>query len=252
MKLIIKKPRTVNVDGRKVTITKFEKHLVDDKKDFSTQFGNIKKADLKKNKVKVGKEEFHIMNPTFLDKYKRIKRSAQIITLKDAGSIIANTGINKDSFVLESGTGSGGLTCLLGSIAKKVISYDRVIEHTKTAEENIEKLGLKNVELKKGDIFEDKKVKEKEVDVFILDVTEPWKGIKTALKVLKRGGFLVSYSPNINQSQRFVKSLGEEFLYERTIENIEREWSIKDEVLRPKMKDFGHTAFISFARKLKH
>jgi len=250
-KLLIKKPRTVDVDGKKVVISKFEKHLVDDTKDFSTQFGNIKKVELKKNKVKVGKEEYYIMEPAFLDEYKKIKRLAQIITLKDAGAIITNTGINKNSVVLEAGTGSGGLTCLLGSIAKKVISYDFVDEHTKVAEQNMNALGLKNIELKKGNIFDYKKINEKNVGVFILDVTEPWKGIKTAEKVLKKGGFLVSYSPNINQVEKFVKALSDKFLYGKTIEIMEREWTVKGKVLRPKMKDIGHTAFLSFARLIK-
>ena len=70
-------------------------------------------------------------------------------------------------------------------------------------------------------------------------------------KVLKKGGFVVSYSPNINQTQQFVKALTDKFSYEKTIEVIEREWTIKDRVLRPKMKDIGHTAFLSFARLIK-
>lgn len=250
-KLLIKKKREIIVDGRKITLTKFEKHLVDDSKDFSTQFGMIKKQDFKKNSVKVGKEKYHILEPSFIDYYKEIRRLAQIITLKDIGAIIANTGINNDSIVMDAGTGSGGLACFLGKIAKKVISYDINNDHLKVAKENVNNLGLKNIEVKKGDIFKPVNIKEKDIDVLILDVTEPWKAIKTTEKVLKKGGFVVSYSPSINQSQRFVLGLTSKFLYEKTIEVIEREWTIKDKILRPKMKDIGHTAFLSFARLIK-
>ncbi|MBU1201852.1 MAG: methyltransferase domain-containing protein [Nanoarchaeota archaeon] len=249
-KLLIKKERKTIVDDRLVLLSKFEKHLVDDAKDYSTQYGVIKKDDLKNDSVKVGKEEFTILNPSFIDNYKQIRRLAQIITLKDIGAIIANTGINKESIILDAGTGSGALACFLGVIAKKVVSYDIKDEHLAVARQNVNSLKLKNVQIKKGDIFDSKNVREKNIDVFILDVTEPWRGINTADKILKKGGFLVSYSPNINQVDLFVKSLSENFLYEKTVEIIEREWTVKGQVLRPQMKDFGHTAFLSFARKI--
>lgn len=251
-KLLIKKPRTTDVDGRKVVLTKFEKHMVNSDNDFSTQFGIIKKSDLKKKKAKTGKEEFYVLEPSFIDYYKTIKRLAQIITLKDIGSIIANTGMNNESIVMEAGTGSAGLSSFISKIAKKVISYDINSDHIRVAKENLSNLKIKNVEIRNGNIYDSKDIREQEeIDILILDNPEPWKAIKTAEKVLKTGGFVVSYSPNINQTQKFVKALSNNFLYERTIENIEREWSIKDEVLRPRMKDIGHTAFLSFARKIQ-
>ncbi|NQU98039.1 methyltransferase domain-containing protein [Candidatus Woesearchaeota archaeon] len=250
-KLLIKKERKVDAEGRKVLVSKFEKHLVDNDKDFSSQFGLIRKTDFKKDSIKVGKEEFFILEPSFIDYYKRLKRLAQIITLKDIGAIITSTGITKDSVVMDAGTGSAGLACFLAKVAKKVISYDINAEHQKTAKKNISELGIKNIEVKKGDIFDEKKIKEKNIDVFILDVAEPWKAVNTAEKVLKKGGFLVSYNPNINQVERFVKALTDNFLFEKAIEVIEREWTVKDRILRPRMKDLGHTGFLTFARKLK-
>ncbi|MFC2134626.1 tRNA (adenine-N1)-methyltransferase [Bacteroidota bacterium] len=250
-KFLVKKERTTNVDGRKVVLSKFEKHLVDDSKDFSTQYGIIKKSDFKKSKIKAGKELFYVIEPTFLDHYKQIKRLAQIISLKDIGPIIAHTGINRDSVVMDAGTGSAGLACFLAKIAKKVISYDINSEHQEVAKNNIENLKIKNIELKKGDVFKPAAIKEKDIDVLILDVTEPWKAIKTAEKVLKTGGYVVSYSPSITQVQSFVKALSDKFLYEKSIEVIEREWTVKDLVLRPRMKELAHTAFLSFARKIQ-
>jgi len=251
MKLLIKRPRTTNVDGRTILLSKFEKHLVDDSKDFSTQFGVIKKEDFKKDSVIVGKEEFLILNPDFIDNYKNIKRLAQIITLKDIGAIITSTGINRDSFVIDSGTGSGGLACYLAKIAKKVVSYDIKDEHIAVAKENADNLKLKNLTIKKGDIYDFKSIKEKNVDVLILDVPEPWRAIKTADKILKVGGFVVIYNPSISQNGQFVKALSKSFILEKNVEIMEREWTIKDKILRPRMKDIGHTAFLTFARKVQ-
>jgi len=251
-KLLIKRERTTDVDGRRIILSKFEKHLVEDGKDFQSQYGILKKADFKKPKAKVGKEEFYIIEPQWIDHYKQIKRIAQIISLKDIGSIIANTGINRESIIMESGTGSAGFSAFVSKLCKKVYSYDINDKHMDIAKKNLENLGVNNVEIKKGDVFKPIQIKEKDIDVFILDMTEPWKAIKTLEKVLKTSGYVVTYNPSISQIQQFVKSLSSKFLYEKTIEVIEREWTIKDKVLRPRMKDLGHTGFLSFSRKISN
>ena len=98
-------------------------------KDLHTQYGFVKKEDLKAAKdgsvVKsnTGKE-FFVFEPSFIDVYRKIKRDAQIIPLKDVGYIIAETGINKESRILDAGAGSGALSCFLAGIAKEVITYD--------------------------------------------------------------------------------------------------------------------------------
>ena len=185
-KILIKQERKTTVDGRSIRLSKFEKHYVDDDKDFSTQYGMIKEKDLKKiagSTIKSGKEEFIILNPVFIDHYKQIKRLAQIITLKDIGAIITYTGLTKDSFVLDAGAGSGAVSSFLGMLVKKVVSYDVNDAHLEVAKKNIETLNLKNVEVKKGDVY--KGVDEKNIDVFVLDVPEPWRALKTAEQILK-------------------------------------------------------------------
>jgi tRNA (adenine57-N1/adenine58-N1)-methyltransferase len=254
-KLLIKKEKKAFVEdlNREVTISDFEKHYINDNQDFSNKYGTIKKKELAKksgSKVKMGNHEFIILDPVFLDHYKQIKRGAQIITLKDIGAIIARTGINKTSVVLDAGSGSGALACFMGMIAKQVISYDLDKRSLEIARGNVELLGAKNIAVKEGDIYDYKKITEKDIDVFVLDVPEPWKAMKTAQKVLRIGGFLAVYLPNINQVQDLVKALPEEFLLEKTIEVIEREWAIDDKRTRPITKDFGHTGFLTFARKL--
>jgi len=160
-KLLIKKAKIVEVDGKERVISDFEKHYVDEDKDFHTKHGVVKKKDLEKkpgSKVKSGSHEFIILDPVFLDHYKRIKRGAQIITLKDIGAIIAHTGINKVSVVLDAGSGSGALACFMGMIAKKVISYDKDNRSLEIARGNVELLGIKNIIVNEGDIYDYKNI----------------------------------------------------------------------------------------------
>src|SRR3989338_7188584 len=90
--------------------------------DVHTQHGFIKNEDLKKSKEgdtlksNTGKE-FFIFNPSFIDLYRKIKRDAQIIPLKDIGLIVAETGIGKETKVLDAGSGSGALACFLAAVA---------------------------------------------------------------------------------------------------------------------------------------
>ncbi|MBS3114690.1 methyltransferase domain-containing protein [Candidatus Woesearchaeota archaeon] len=225
--------------------------------DLHTQYGFIKKEDLKKAKegslLKSNtNKEFFIFNPSFIDLYRKIKRDAQIIPLKDIGLIIAETGLNKKSRVLDAGSGSGALACFLAAIAKEVISYEIREDFIEIVKFNIEFLGLKNIKIKNIDIYN--KIEEKNIDVVILDVPEPWNAVDNCSKALKIGGFLVSYSPSVPQVADFVNAVkkNESFVYLKTSEVVEREWEVEERRVRPKSKGIGHSGFLSFARKVKN
>lgn len=242
---------------KKVLITKqgrkfYAKNLDED---LHTQYGFIKSEDLKKAKngdlLRSNTEkEFHVFGPSFIDLYRRIKRDAQIIPLKDIGFIIAETGINKESKVLDAGSGSGALACFLASIAKEIITYEIREDFIGIVKSNMEFLQLKNIKIKKKNIYEE--VDDEDVDVVILDVPEPWKALESCSKALKPGGFLASYSPSIPQVADFVNALkqNENFVYMKTAEITEREWEVEERKVRPKSKGLGHSGFMSFARKL--
>ena len=225
--------------------------------DLHTQYGFMKKEDLKKAKegslLKSNtNKEFFIFNPSFIDLYRKIKRDAQIIPLKDIGLIIAETGLNKKSRVLDAGSGSGALACFLAAIAKEVISYEIREDFIEIVKFNIEFLGLKNIKIKNIDIYN--KIEEKNIDVVILDVPEPWNAVDNCSKALKIGGFLVSYSPSVPQVADFVNAVkkNESFVYLKTSEVVEREWEVEERRVRPKSKGIGHSGFLSFARKVKN
>ena len=238
----------------KVLMDKKDKFLVKDtNKDYHTKYGFFKKENLKKNDSKIKsntKKEFTIFNPYFIDLYRKIKRGAQIIPLKDIGLIVAETGINKKSKVVDAGSGSGALCCFLANIAKEVTTYDIREDFIEIVKKNIQFLNLKNIKIKNKNIYEG--IDEENIDLIVLDLPEPWKAIDSAKKALKFGGFLVSYSPSIPQTADFVNKINDDkdFVHVKTSEVIERNWEIDDRKVRPRSQQIGHSGFISFIRRI--
>ena len=241
--------------NRIVKIDRPRKYLIQDiSKDFHCKEGVMLKKDLKKkdgSKIKTNiKKEFTLLTADFIDIYKKIKRSAQIVSLKDIGLIIAETGINKTSKVVDAGAGSGALACFLANICKEVTTYEIRDDFLKIVKENKEKLNLKNLKIKKKDIY--KAIHEKNVDLITLDIPEPWKALDSAKKALKVGGFLVSYSPTIPPIVDFVNIVNknDNFIHLKTIELIKREWEIEGRKVRPITTQNVHTGFLSFVRRI--
>jgi len=243
-------------DIKKILITKEGKkfYVKDPSSDLHTQFGLIKKEDLIKGVgekvISNTNKKFTIIEPNFMDIFKKIKRDAQIIPLKDVGTIISETGINSNSKVVDSGSGSGALSCLLANLVKEVTTYEIREDFVKIVEHNIELLGLKNIKIKNKDVYQG--IDEKNVDLVTLDLPEPWKALDSASSALKVGGFLVSYSPSIPQVMDMVSSIikREEFIHIKTIEIIEREWEVNERKVRPKSKILGHSGFLSISRRI--
>ena len=235
-------------------MSKNDKFLVKDtSKDYHTKYGFFKKEDLK---AKAGskvisntKKEFTVFDPYFIDLYRKIKRDAQIIPLKDIGLIVSETGINGNSKVVDAGSGSGALCCFLANISKEVVTYEIREDFIEIVKKNIDYLGLKNVKIKNKNIYEG--VDEKNIDLIVLDLPEPWKAIGSAKKALKAGGFLVSYSPSIPQTADFVNEINndKDFVHVKTSEIIERNWEIDGRKVRPRSQQIGHSGFISFVRR---
>jgi len=252
MPVIIYKPeRKVVVDGVERVLAKHEQWYVErTDRDFHCGAGIIRKEQLKPGKVKVGNNELIIIEAGFLDNYKTIKRDAQIITRKDLGFIIGYCGLTKESVVVEAGVGSGAAAILFAKLCKKVYSYEIEQKNIEVAKANITMLGVKNVVLAKGDIYNPKTVKNHRADFLLLDVPEPWRAFDAARKTVKLGGYVVAYTPSITQAAKFVNNLPEGMLHERTTEIIDRDWRVKGEAVRPLTADIGHTAFLTIVRRI--
>ncbi|MBI4016652.1 MAG: methyltransferase domain-containing protein [Candidatus Aenigmarchaeota archaeon] len=240
---------------RTVTTVKSKQYFVKDtSKGFHTTFGVIQPAELQKPDGSVIKsdqgKEFILFSPQFIDKYKRLRKLPQTIPLKDIGFIIAETGINKDSVVLDAGAGSGALAASLARIAKKVATYEIRPDFVANIKENFASLGLENIELKEKNVYEG--FDEQTADLVTLDLPEPWKAVEHAAKAVKVGGFIINYSPSVPQVMDFVAAVrkNQHLLLVKTVEQIERLWEFEDRRVRPKSISIGHSGFLTVVRRI--
>ena len=182
-------------------------YVKDLEEDFHTSFGIIKSKEIKSKNVNIRSNkgnEFLSLNPSFADLWENLKRGPQVIIQKDIGMIIAKTGINNNSKIVDAGGGSGSLCLSLANICKEITVYEINPEHYDIIQKNINLFGILNITLKQSDVY--KGIQEKDVDLITLDLPEPWQVIEHAEKALKLGGHLVIYLPNLNQVKRFIDS----------------------------------------------
>lgn len=181
---------------------------------------------------------------------KKLKRGPQVVLPKDAGAIIAYSGICKESFVLDAGAGSGWLAVQLGMIAKRVIAYDNRPEFAELAQKNAKRAGLDNVEVRVRNIIE-QGFDEAGADVITLDMASSDKVAGHAFAALKEGGVLVGYMPHTEQLKAFVmaaKAAGfEDEVF--SCEIIIRGMLVRDAGVRPENTGLTHTGYLAFARK---
>ena len=228
-----------------------KKYLVKDLHDnFHTQNGVIKAKEFRKSTLESNKgEKFLCLEPNFVDLWENLKRGPQVINQKDIGLILAKTGVNGKSKVVDAGGGSGSLCLSLANVCKEVTTYEVNPEHYDIISRNKQSLGMKNLTIKQGNVYDG--IKEKNLDLITLDLPEPWKVVEHAQKALKMGGFLVVYLPNLNQVKMFIDSCRRtEIKVLETGELLGRKWVIEDRILRPEFQMLGHTGFLTFCRRL--
>jgi tRNA (adenine57-N1/adenine58-N1)-methyltransferase catalytic subunit len=187
------------------------------------------------------------MGKNFLDRIEKIKRGPAIMQKKDIGIILTNTSINKDSTVLDAGTGSGTLSAFLSQFVKKVYSYEKSNQFLDLAKENFDFLKINNIELKNKDIYEG--IEETNLDLITLDLLKPWLVLKHAESALKQNGYLTAYVPNVTQIQELTNDMPKSFRVEKILENIERTWLVKDKIAKPEHTGLMHTGFLIILRK---
>tara|TARA_Y100000310_G_scaffold345242_1_gene463048 strand:+ start:412 stop:1110 length:699 start_codon:yes stop_codon:yes gene_type:complete len=214
--------------------------------DLHSSDGVVKAADLESDKNEVlshSGKKFKVYNANFVDQLKKIKRGPATFVMKDLGYFLVHSSVDKNSLVVDAGSGCGVVAATLARYAKKVVSYDRREDHLKIAKKNIEYLGLDNVEFKLGDVTEN--IEEKDVDVLTLDLPEPW---RVSLDCMKNGGSVLVYLPTIVQVQEFCQKT--DAYVDKVVELIEREWHVEGKRVRPKSQMIAHTAFLIVCRKV--
>jgi len=245
--------------GEKVLLLdKDSKYVVEvGKGKYQTKEGLVDLSKLKSKKfgqeitTHLGKKLL-IANPTIVDLLqKSAKRLPQIIMPKDVALILAYTGIDSGSMVVDAGTGSGFFSMFITNYIKpgRVVTYEIDKASAKISKQNFKRVGLeKFIRLKQKDIR--KGIDEKNVDLVLLDMKYSEKVVKHAYKSLKPGGWLVVYSPYIEQVKAVVKEIEKKGFSElKTVENIVRFWDVREHTL-PQRSGIMHTGFLTFARKV--
>ena len=197
-------------------------------------------------------QEIYLLYPRLNDFIFKSKRATQILYPKDMAIIASWTDLSNGKKVVEAGTGSGSLSCFIANLIRaegRLYTYDVREESHEIAKKNIEKAGLSEFVILK---IKDAKLglEEKDMDVAILDLGDPWTLIKTMKGCLRPGGILASVSPTINQVEKVVIELQNEgFLEIETLEILMREMEVREGKTRPAMRMVGHTTYLTFARK---
>jgi len=242
--------------GERVLLNGERKYIVKAGESLQCKFGKIETAKIigRNFGIKIKsdiKSEFIVLKPTFLDMFEKAQRGPQVILPRDASQILSVTGVNKNSVVVDAGSGSGFLAIFLSQYVKEVRSYERRREFFEKSKSNIEFFGVKNVIIKNSDII---KAKEKNADLVVLDLENPEKIISSAEKMLKKGGWLAVYSPFSEQISFVYRAIGKKFTEIKTIESCQRELRVifdKNSKPRTRPKSSGiFTGYWTFARRV--
>ena len=205
------------------------------------------------SEVTIAGKKFVAFEPTTMDLMESLERGAQIITPKDAATIIFYTNTKAGSKVLEVGAGSGGLTtALLETVSENghVHTIEFKEENAERALKNLKRTCLdKNWSYQIGDARE-VKVQDYVANSLIMDMPDPENAIENLLPHLLPGGCVCGYVPNMNQMERFVKKLRElKFVEIKCYETMQREMEVHSGGVRPSFGGIGHTAYLIFGRK---
>ncbi|VVB57615.1 tRNA (adenine(57)-N(1)/adenine(58)-N(1))-methyltransferase TrmI [uncultured archaeon] len=180
----------------------------------------------------------------------KLKRGPAVILPKDAGLIIALSGIDKSSTVLDAGAGSGWLAVQLGRVAARVVSYEVRDEFAKIAAGNAKKAGLDNVEVRLRNVLADG-FDEQDADLICLDLADSDQMLTHAFSSLKENGVVVGYLPHAEQLKAFVQAgteagFGQWYCCECNV----REILVRAHGVRPANTGLLYTAYLAFGRKM--
>jgi tRNA (adenine57-N1/adenine58-N1)-methyltransferase len=200
-----------------------------------------------------GEPYVFIAGASLSDSLGAVERRAQIITLKDAGPIVARLGIGPGTKVVEVGAGSGYLTMALAHFvgeAGRVTAHDIEPRSIELVRKNLGRAGLEGrVDFVEGDSA--RAQGDGSADAFVADVPNPWDMLEFAESSLRPGGWGAFYAPSANQTERVVRALrGRGWACDLTIETLERQMVVGEHGIRPAFEMLGHTGYLTFARWL--
>lgn len=198
-------------------------------------------------------KEFTAFRPGTLELIESMERGAQIITPKDASTILLYSDVKAGDRIIEVGAGSGALTTtLLRAVSDDghVLTIEFKQENADRALRNLKRTGLdKNWTCLIGDV-RDVKVDDYMADALIMDMPDPENALDNLLPHLRPGGRVCAYVPNTNQLELIVNALrARGFSDVFALENMQREMEVHPGGVRPSFSMLGHTAYLVFGRK---
>ncbi len=201
-----------------------------------------------------GNKSFLLLPPGTTDLVRGLARKAQIVLPKDAARIVIECDVRAGSVVVEAGIGSGALTTVLARAVAptgRVVTFEVREDFAAWAMENLRRAGVDHlVDVRAGDVTQGMPGVSG-ADAVVLDIPDPWNAVEHAKRALRPGGFFAAYSPLVSQVEATQVALGRAgFAEVRTLETIEREWVVGERGSRPSFEMLGHTAFLTFARRL--
>ncbi len=202
--------------------------------------------------IKLAGKVMHVFRPRVSDLMTSVERGAQVVTPKDAATIVLECDIPSCRTVLEVGAGSGALSiALLRALPEEGVLHTIELrdEYAKRAGRNISRAGMQHRwSYTIGDAIET--TVDITADAVVMDMPVPWEAMDAVEPMLRMGGMFCAYIPNTNQLEATVKELRSRGYVEvRALENIQREMDVHPGGVRPSFDTLGHTGYLVFARK---
>jgi len=197
---------------------------------------------------------FFLLRPGLADLSIKVKRTTTISYAKDAGMMLLRTVVFPGARVIETGSGSGGLTTILANFVRpdgRVYSYERRPEFSANARQNLARYGLdKYCEFFVRDP-ENEGFEQSDVDAVFLDVAEPWTLVAAAHKALRGGNVLSAISPTFEQVRKTVSAMEMQgFTRIHVEEMLERQLLVRTSGMRPADRMVAHTVYLIFGHKV--
>jgi len=197
--------------------------------------------------------KYQILKPTIYDIIQGLKRQTQIMYPKEISYLLLKLGIGPGTRVVESGSGSGGLTTALAYYVGdtgKVYTHEKRPEFYKLVRKNLEWAGLAhrveqfNLNIEDGFLASD-------CDALFLDVPNPWDYLHHIPKAVIPGAMCGFLLPTTNQVSELLKAMeSAPFEEQEVCEILVRRYKPIAERLRPEDRMVGHTGYLVFARNM--